>query len=291
MNNLVTGGAGFMGSHLCRALIARGDNVLCVDNMVSGSFKNIENLAWSKNFKLLECDVEAIDQILQQNQEIECIYHLASPTAPNDVNNNKEMTRRVNSIGTCKLINLASRIRAKMLFVSSVKIHGDCLRVTDYIYGKRLGEELALCAGSKVARLASVYGPNMSLTDSRVIPVFITKTLRKEPISLWNGGTQIDSFCYVDDIVKGLILFMESNEIGAIEFGAPEGISIKNLSEMIMKEITSDIIVKTDENVLVVDECHKVVDITKAKTLLGWEPKISLKDGIKQTINYFKTKI
>jgi nucleoside-diphosphate-sugar epimerase len=290
MNNIVTGGAGFLGSNLCEALIKNGDNVICVDNMSSGTYDNIKNLAGDR-FKVIENDVEAIDYILQQNQEVDCIYHLASPTAPSDVNKYKEMTRRVNSIGTCRLISFAERIKAKFLFVSSVKIHGECPRVTDYIYGKRIGEELTLSANWKVARLASVYGPNMSISDSRVIPVFITKSLRKEPISLWNGGTQIDSFCYVDDIVKGLILFMKSNEVGSIEFGAPEGISIKNLAEMIMNEINSDIVVKTDENILVVDECHKVVDGWRSKTLLGWEPKISLKDGIKQTINYFKTKI
>jgi nucleoside-diphosphate-sugar epimerase len=291
MNSLVTGGAGFMGSHLCETLLRKGDNVLCVDNMVSGSLKNIDHLIGVKTFKLLECDVEAIDQIIQQNQEIDCIYHLASPTSPNDVNNHKEMTRRVNSIGTCKLLSLAERIRAKLLFVSSVKIHGDCPRVTDYIYGKRIGEELALSAGAKVARLASVYGPNMSITDSRVIPVFITKMLRKEPISLWNGGTQIDSFCYVNDIVRGLISFMNSQEIGAIEFGAPEGISIKDLAEKIMKLITSDISVRIDESILVVDECHKVVNNWRAKALLDWSPVVSLDDGLKRTIMYFKAKI
>jgi len=291
MNILVTGGAGFIGSHLCDTLIKQGHKVFCIDNMVTGSYKNIQHLLKNYNFILKEGDVELIDQVLQQNSEIRQIYHLASPTAPDDINKNKDMTRRVNSTGTCKLISLAERIRAKLLFVSSVKVCGECPRVRDYIFGKRMGEELTINSYGKVARLASVYGPNMSVTDSRVIPVFITKTLRKEPISLWNGGSQIDSFCYVDDIVRGLISFMNSQEIGVIEFGAPEGISIKNLAEKIMNQITSDIVVKTDENVLVVDECHKVVDISKAKTLLGWIPAISLEEGLNRTIEYFRNKI
>lgn len=193
--------------------------------------------------------------------------------------------------GTCKLLNLAERTGSKLLFVSSVKVCGECPRVTDYIFGKRMGEELCLNSGAKVARLASVYGPNMALDDSRVIPVFITKTLRKEPISLWNGGSQIDSFCYVDDIVRGLISFMDSRHIGVVEFGAPEGISIKQLSEKIMNQITSDIDVKTDEQILVVDECHKVVDITDAKKMLDWAPAISLDEGLSRTIEYFKSKL
>jgi nucleoside-diphosphate-sugar epimerase len=288
MNILVTGGAGFIGSHLCDTLMKQGHKVLCIDNMVSGSYKNIQHLLTNYNFILKEGEVDLIDQVLQQNREIQQIYHLASPTAPDDINNNKEMTRRVNSTGTCKLLSLAERIRAKFLFVSSVKVCGECPRVGDYIFGKRIGEELTINSYGKVARLASVYGPNMAMTDSRVIPVFITKTLRKEPISLWNGGSQIDSFCYVDDIVRGLISFMNSQEIGVIEFGAPEGISIKNLAEKIMNQITSEIVVKTDENILVVDECHKVVDISRAKQLLDWVPTVSLDNGLYKTIDYFK---
>lgn len=288
MNILVTGGAGFLGSHLCDALINKGDKVVCLDNMVTGSFKNIEHLLDNPNFKLHVCDVEAIDTFMQNNREIKAIYHLASPTAPDAINKNKEMTRRVNSIGTCRLLSFSERSGAKFLFVSSVKVCGDCERVGDYIYGKRIGEELCLNSGGKISRLASVYGPRMAANDSRVIPVFITKSLRKEPISLWNGGSQIDSFCYVDDVVRGLISFMESYETGVIEFGAPEGISIAELSKKILSITNAEIEIKTSEHILVVDECHKVVDISRAKQLLDWVPTISLDYGLHKTIDYFK---
>lgn len=291
MNNIVTGGAGFIGSNLCEALLDRGENVLCLDNLVCGSLENINHLLSNKNFKLALYSVDMLDEILDRNEKYDRIYHLASPTAPVDINNNKELTRRVNSIGTCRLLILAEKMGAKFLFVSSVKVHGDCPRVSDYIYGKRLGEQLCLNSKAKIARLANVYGPGMSIIDSRVVPTFITKMLKNQEISLWNGGKQIDSFCYVEDIVRGLISFMDSDIYDTIEFGYPEGISIKMLSQQISKLINNYVKIKTDEEVVVVDECHKVVDIEKAKKLLNWEPKITLEYGLERTILYFREKL
>jgi nucleoside-diphosphate-sugar epimerase len=275
---LVTGGAGFIGSNLCRTLLDRGNYVFCADNLVTGSLKNVENL--SDRFWFLPGDIDDIPDL-----NYDRIYHLASPTDPNAVNENRGMTRSVNSTGTEKLFEMA---RCPFLFVSSVKVLGDCPRVSDYIWGKKQGERICTEHGAKIARLASVYGPGMAVNDGRVIPVFITKTLRGEPISLWNGGAQIDSFCHVFDIVNGLIAFMESNITGMLEFGAPKGISIADLSKLILNIIGKKVQIKTDENILVVDECHKVVDISKVKNLLGWEPKIQLEDGLEHTIDYYR---
>jgi nucleoside-diphosphate-sugar epimerase len=278
MKMLVTGGAGFIGSHLCRTLLDQGHHVFCADNLVTGSMENIKSL--SGRFMFLPGDVENIP-----NLNYDRIYHLASPTSPNAVNQNKKMTRDVNSSGTEHLLRMGSRL----IFVSSVKVLGDCLRVWDYICGKKEGEKLCKQYGAKVARLASVYGPGMAIDDSRVIPVFVMNALRGDPISLWNGGTQVDSFCYVSDIVDGLIKFMESNHwLDPIEFGAPQGISIVDLSRMILKIANRNVAIRTDEKILVVDECHKVVDISKAKNLLGWEPKIQLQEGLEHTINYYR---
>jgi nucleoside-diphosphate-sugar epimerase len=279
MKILVTGGAGFIGSHLCKKLLSQGHHVFCADNLVTGSLKNIEK--FSKNFIFIPGDIEDIPDL-----NYDRIYHLASPTSPVAVNQHKYMTRRVNSIGTQKLLEMPARF----LFVSSIKVLGECTRVWDYIHGKKEGEKLCRQYGGKIARLASVYGPNMAIDDSRVIPVFIMNALRKETISLWNGGTQIDSFCYVSDIVDGLVAFMESEESNeTIEFGAKDGISILDLSRLILKIANANNIpIRTDESILVVDECHKVVDISKAKNLLGWEPKIQLQEGLEHTVDYYR---
>jgi nucleoside-diphosphate-sugar epimerase len=279
MKILVTGGAGFIGSHLCRALLDQGYYVFCADNLVTGSLENIKD--FSNRFLFLPGDIEKLP-----NLNYDRIYHLASPTSPDAVNQNKTMTRRVNSEGTEYLLRMGSRL----LFVSSVKVLGECTRVWDYICGKKEGEKICRQYGARVARLASVYGPGMAIDDSRVIPVFIMNALRNETISLWNGGTQIDSFCYVSDIVDGIIALMESKEwLEPIEFGAPQGISIVDLSRMIL-DITDgkNVPIRTDESILVVDECHKVVDITKAKNLLGWKPKIQLREGLEHTVDYYR---
>jgi nucleoside-diphosphate-sugar epimerase len=289
-NVLVTGGAGFLGSHLCEELIKHDDvsRVVCVDNIVTGSWSNVDHLIGCKKFKIYECDAIAASQIdWNWLGGLDEIYHLASPTSPVAINNYKEMTRKVNSIGTCALINLASKQKAKMLFVSSVKVYGECDRVSDYIFGKRVGEELCAHAGHKIARLASVYGPRMALNDSRVIPVFITRTLLGQPIQLWNGGNQVDSFCYVDDVVKGLVSYMSSSKNGVIEFGAENGITIAALAEKIMQLIGTTVPACTTA-VNVSEECHKVVDINKARSALGWQPAVTLGEGLQLTINYFK---
>lgn len=290
---LVTGGAGFIGSHLCEKLLIKGYKILCLDNLVTGSMNNIKSLSnrFPYTFEFLNADL-MLDLNFKDN--INEIYHLASPTAPADVKKNEITTLFVNSSVTESLLKYSDEHNCKFLFVSSVKVLGDCTRVESYIHGKRTGEFLCRRerkTKSKVARLGSVYGPNMATTDSRVIPVFIQKCLKGEEISLWNGGTQQDSFCYVDDIVDGLIGFMESDYSGLIEFGNPEAISIMDLAKIILRYTGDKSSIKTTENVLVVDECHKVPDISKAIELLKWKPNISLHSGLLRTINYFSERI
>jgi nucleoside-diphosphate-sugar epimerase len=294
MNVLVTGGAGFLGSHLCEALVAHPEvtKVLCIDNLVTGSWENVDHLIDTGKFRIFEGDaLEAADVDYNFLGGLDRIYHLASPTAPDAIRKNGEMTKRVNGLTTCELLRLAGYKKARMLFVSSVKVHGECPRVSDYISGKRVGEELCLQAGAKIARLANAYGPRMAVNDSRVVPTFITRLLMGQEISLWNGGQQLDSFCYVSDIVRALITFMESPRTGVLEFGAPDGISIANLAQLITKLIGVHPEVRTTEEVLVSAECHKVVDISKATAALGWTPLVTLGEGLKETIEYFQNKL
>jgi nucleoside-diphosphate-sugar epimerase len=283
MRYIVTGGAGFIGSHLCTALVYRGDQVTCVDNFSTGVRENVKHLANLSNFLMVPTEVLSF-----YDNAMDGIFHLASPTAPGDIQKFYGSTLTSNGEGTFNLIRMAQKAKAKMVFVSSVKIHGNCPRVEPYIVGKKYGELLCHAFGQKVARLASIYGPRMRTDDSRVIPVFIQKALKNEPLSLWNGGNQVDSFCFVDDLVRGLIAYMDSNANGVVEFGYPEGIKIKDLAKMIIELTGSKSEIVTTENVMVVDECHKVAELQRAKSLFGWTPKVPLEDGLQKTIDYYK---
>jgi nucleoside-diphosphate-sugar epimerase len=283
MRYLVTGGAGFIGSHLCDALVDSGHDVTCLDSLLTGRMENVDHLMSNPLFSFVHAS--ACNGLVFN---VDGIFHLASPTAPVDSNKYEGETINVNSIGTRKLIQMAKRHRSKFLFASSVKVLGECNRVKAYIAAKRLGEkiciELGNKIGAKVARLASVYGPRMRKDDSRVIPVFIDRATRGEPLSVWNGGTQVDSFCYVSDIVDGLIRFMESEEPGVVEFGYPNGVSIISLAHIIKRLTGSQSPIYKDEKIEVVEECHKVVNISAAMKILGWQPKVDLETGLLKMI-------
>ena len=280
MKILVTGGAGFIGSHLCRSLVKKGHQVTCYDLLFTGCRENISPLI-GDNFELTsELTGEQFDQV----------YHLASPTSPAAIMKEPEMTKTINDQGTRVFFSYAKDPR-KFLFVSTVKIHGDCERVQSYIDGKRAGEKITLGRGGKVARLANTYGPRMDIFDSRVIPTFVRQSLQGELLSLWNGGAQKDSFCYISDIVEGLITFMDSKEKAVVEFGAEESITIRDLANMISKLTLGISKYNTWEVVPVSDECHKVADLTRAKSLFDWKPKVTLEDGLKKTIDYVRTVI
>ena len=282
MKYLISGGAGFIGSHLCDALIKRGDSVVCVDSMITGSVRNIWHMLSIEGFELISSDALGV-----RCGDIDGIFHLASPAAPADIRNYPSVTISVNRNATKYLLEYARSQSAKFLFVSTMKVHGNCERVESYIAGKRAGEEYCAEYGAKVARLASVFGPRMALKDSRVIPVFITRALRGQPLSLWNGGGQIDSFCYVSDIVRGIIDFMDSDESGVIEFGNPEGISIIDLAKTILHLTGSISEITTNENVTVVDECHRIPDLQRAKEALDWNLEVNLKEGLMRTVMDF----
>lgn len=286
MRVLVAGGAGFIGSHLCKALVRRGHHVTCLDRLYTSDMSNIRDLFGTGLFLFVQADVCSGITF-----HADWIFHLASPAAPSDIQKYEQEALNSNTQGTSCLMKMAKEMGAKFMFISSMKVLGNCSRVQPYIFGKRWGEEICATNGAKVARLASVYGPGMRLDDSRVIPVFIRKALTGEPLSLWNGGGQVDSFCYVSDMVDGLIRFMESDTVGLMELGYPGGITIYDLAMSILLMSGSKSPMVTDEKVLVVDECHRIPDIAKAKDVLGWEPKTSLQEGLRITIDYVAEKI
>lgn len=277
---MVVGGAGFIGSHLCRSLIGMGHVVFCVDNLLTGSMKNFEDIAldgklnfiWHTRF---EGDIVS---------NLDGIFYLASPTDPAAVKSYPLETLCSNGIDMYKYMWIAMQRNMKFMFISSVKIHGNCPRMTSYIVGKRYGEMLCDALGGKVARLANCYGPAMAMNDSRVIPTFIDRALKDEPLELWQGGRQIDSFCYVSDIVQGLIAFMESDCKGIMEFGAKEGISILDLADTVCSLTGSKSGYVTRGDIPVADECHKVADLKRARDELGWEPKVGIIEGLQTTI-------
>lgn len=306
MRYLVTGGCGFIGSHLCEALIGRGDEVICVDSGVIGRERNIAKLIGNPRFRLEWQDVtHAFDF-----GPVDGIFHLASPTAPAETYKHVEMTLKVNSEATLRLLEMADKYEARFLFNSSIKVNDRITFGSTYIQGKILGEQFCLASGkAKVARLGNIYGPKMAADDSRVIPTFLRNIIQGKPLSVWGDGSQIDSFCYVDDCIKGLTAYMDSNNwYGLIEFGSPEGITILELAYEVLRITGKDVPICFEQPgggmvVLCNNEAYshnrtaralaakqrKVPNITQASNYLRWKPEVTLAEGIMETYEYYKT--
>jgi len=305
---LITGGAGFIGSHLCERLSNNGHIIYCIDNLVSGNSENISHLLKKDNFKFYEFDI--INDFIEIDDEIDEIYHLASPASPKDYQDRPLETALANSLGTLNLLKLAVKKKAKFLFASTSEIYGNPEQHPQseeyngavnplseracYAESKRFGKTLVSIfrrkhkLDAKIARIFNTYGPRMRYDDGRVIPTFIWKALHNEDIPIHGNGKQTRSFCYIDDIVEGLIKMMESNHCGPINLGNPnEEITILSLAQKI-KELT-----KSDSKFVFLpaisdDPIKRKPDISKAKNLLNWEPKCSLECGLRITIQYYK---
>jgi dTDP-glucose 4,6-dehydratase len=272
MKYIVTGGAGFLGFHLCKELIKRGHQVICLDNFLIGkSFLS----APVDSYQIIEWDITK--EIL-----IPCdgVFHLASPTTPGDFNKYPRQTIESNCEGTYKLLRLARSLKVPFLFTSSIRVKDDENNV--YIMGKRIGEILTKSFGGKIARMGNVYGPGMRSDDSRVIPTFIRKTRAGIPLTIFGDGSQDDSFCYVDDMVKGLVDFMLSKHIGAIEFGGPVH-TISELAEEIGKGATiKPSIIYKDAPIKY--KKRTLPYLLDAKEKLDWIYTTSLKTGIRSMV-------
>ncbi|MFA4819938.1 MAG: UDP-glucuronic acid decarboxylase family protein [Candidatus Aenigmatarchaeota archaeon] len=302
---LVAGGAGFIGSWLCKDLIEKGYRVVCLDNMITGHRENI-NID-NNNFVFVNHNV--INPI-NLEEKIDFIFHLASPASPVHYQKHPVETLLANSVGTMNLLTLAEKNNARFLFASSSEVYGDPKEHPQketyfgnvnpngprscYDEGKRFGEALVSSFSGvdwRIVRLFNTYGPCMNKNDGRVVPNFITQALSNKPITIYGDGKQTRSFCYISDMIKGLERTMVSDKARGqvINLGNPSEITMLELADIII-ELTgskSEIIFK---DMPVDDPTRRRPDITKAKNLLGWEPNVDIRHGLKSTIDYFKSK-
>lgn len=305
-NILVTGGAGFIGSHLCDELIKQGNHVICLDNFFTGSRKNIAHLLDNREFELIRHDI--IEPILL---EVDQIYNLACPASPIHYQFNAIKTIKTNVIGVTNMLDLADETKAKILQASTSEVYGDPTIHPQkenywgnvnpigirscYDEGKRVAEALMMDyhrqhnVDIKIIRIFNTYGPRMAENDGRVVSNFIIQALKNEDITIYGDGSQTRSFCYVDDLVRGMISLMNTEDfIGPVNIGNDGEYSILELAEMIIKlcNSSSKIIFKPLPSD---DPCKRRPDLTLAKEKLGYEPTVNIRDGLQKTIEYFKT--
>jgi nucleoside-diphosphate-sugar epimerase len=281
MKYIVSGGAGFLGSHLCDELIKRDNEIICIDNLVTGNKENIYHLIENKKFKFVNKNVsEMLDFV-----SVDGIFHLASPTDPVKCKEKVVETIEANSTGTLNLLKYSREKNIPLLFTSSIRVFDYNINGC-YADSKRIGEDLCKEFGAKIARMGNVYGSRMSKDDGRVIPTFIRKALHNEDITVWGNGSQVDTFCYYTDIIDGLCKFMFSYFTGVIEFGSVEVISIFDLADVIVKQCNSHSHILFEEGKMNSD--RKIVDITKAKKLLNWYPQTNIQNGLVKMIKNYK---
>ena len=302
---LVTGGAGFIGSHLCKNLVANGDYVICLDNLFTGSAENIKELRALPNFEFVEHDIEAPYDV-----DVEQIYNLACPASPPHYQYNPVKTIRTSVLGIANMLELAKKNNATLLQASTSEIYGDPLEHPQketywgnvnpigirscYDEGKRCAETLMMDyhrqynTDIKIIRIFNTFGPNMHKNDGRVVSNFIVQALKGEDITIYGTGEQTRSFCFVDDIVDVMIKMMNTpGFIGPVNLGNPNEKTIKELAELIIersKSVSKLIYKPLPQD----DPCRRKPDITLAKDKLNWSPTTSLIDGIDKTIEYFK---
>jgi UDP-glucuronate decarboxylase len=303
---LVTGGAGFLGSHLCERLVSEQHDVLCVDNFYTGSKRNIRHLIGNPYFEVLRHDITFPIYL-----EVDEVYNLACPASPVHYQNDPVQTTKVNVHGSINLLGLAKRVGARILQASTSEVYGDptvhpqpesyCGSVTTtgpracYDEGKRCAETLFFDyhrqhkVDIKVARIFNTYGPRMHPNDGRVVSNFIVQALRNEPIALYGTGSQTRSFCYVDDLIKGLMKLMESPK----DFTGP--VNLGNASEFTILELAEKIVEMTGSRSQFVfkplptnDPQRRRPDLTLAKEKLGYAPRVALQEGLRKTIDYFE---
>ena len=304
---LISGGAGFIGSHLCDFFIKNGDIVWCIDNFITSERKNIQHLLDNKNFVLIEKNLIEFDEN-EINEKFDYVLHFASPASPVDYMKYPIETLKVNSAGTEKMLNIALKSKSIFLFASTSEVYGDPLIPVQneeywgnvnpigvrsvYDEGKRYGEAITMAyhrkfkLNTKIIRIFNTYGPKMRLNDGRVIPNFIYCALNNKPLPIYGDGKQTRSFCYIDDLIEGIIKILEVEYNLPINLGNPEEFTIIELAEKIEKIFGKKLGIKYLPG-LPDDPKKRKPDITLAKKLLSWEPKISLDEGLKKTIEYY----
>ncbi len=306
---LVTGGAGFLGSHLCDSLIAGGNDVLCLDNLFTGSKENVRHLIGHPHFEFIRHDI--IHPIFL---EVDEIYNLACPASPVHYQFNPIKTIKTSVMGVINILGLAKRVKAKVLQASTSEVYGDPEvhpqhesywgRVNPigirscYDEGKRAAECLMMDYHRqngvliKIIRIFNTYGPRMAINDGRVVSNFIIQALKGEDITVYGCGSQTRSFCYVDDLIDGILRMMATSDetIGPINIGNPSEFTVLELAEKIVS-LTSSSSMIIFRPLPQDDPTQRCPDISKARSVLNWEPKESLDDGIRKTVDYFKNKL
>lgn len=308
---VVTGGAGFIGSHLCALLINQGHTVICFDNLVTGQKSNIDTLLKQSNFSFIKGDTRSVSSNNHPFRDtIDEIYDLASPASVTYVTEHPITAATVNALGTKNLLDIAQKHHARFFFASSSEVYGDpkehpqketywgnvnCIGVrSGYDEGKRFGETLTMAyhreygLDTRIARIFNTYGPHSHPKDSRVVPRFITQALAGRPLTVHGDGLQTRSFCYVSDLVDGLVRLMESQVTEPVNLGNPDEHSIRDLAEQIIKKTRSTSSIEFIKRPPDDPEVRRP-DITRAETLLSWHPKISLDKGLDRTIAYFRS--
>ena len=305
INNIVFGGAGFLGSHLIDKLLENDENVFCIDNLSSGNLYNLNHLKNNKKFIFIKHDI--LNPIISEIP-IEKIWHLACPASPNIYQNDPLKTIRVNYEGTFNILNLAKVFKSRMLFTSTSEVYGITNKNPQkenmpiilstyspracYSEGKRIAETLIKSFSEsnkldiKIARIFNTYGPRLNLDDGRVVGNFIKQCTKENKLTIYGNGSQTRSFCYVHDLIEGLMKLMKSNYMYPINLGNEEEITIIKLAKLIQHKINRDIKIEY-LNLPLDDPKRRKPCLDNAKKYLNWNPKVSLSDGLDETINYF----
>ena len=306
MRVLITGGAGFIGSHLCDYFLAKGHEVICMDNLITGRMQNISHLLGNDKFKYINYDVT---NYIYVDGPLDGILHFASPASPIDYLELPIQTLKVGALGTHKALGLAKAKNARFLLASTSEVYGDPLvhpQSEDYwgnvnpigprgVYdeAKRFAEAITYAyhrfhkVDIRIVRIFNTFGPRMRAYDGRVVPTFINQAIKGEPLTVYGEGDQTRSFCYVSDLVEGIYKLLNLENAELVNLGNQEEMTILEFAKMIMKIVNVDCEIVYKE--LPVDDPHvRQPNISLAKKVLDWEPKVSLEDGLKKTIEYFK---
>jgi dTDP-glucose 4,6-dehydratase len=302
---VVTGGAGFLGSHVCRALLGRGNQVVAIDNLLTGAMSNVADLVDQAGFEFVRYDVT---NYIDVSGPVDAVLHLASPASPRDYLEHPIKTLKVGSLGTHKTLGLAKDKDARYLLASTSEVYGDPKvhpQREDYwghvnpvgprgVYdeAKRFAEAMTMAynrvhgVDARIVRIFNTYGPGMRREDGRVVSNFIVQALAGKPLTVYGDGSQSRSFCYVDDEVRGILALLDSDHVGPVNIGNPTEFTVLQLAQMVL-EVTGSTSEVVYEPLPVDDPVQRQPDITLARRILGWEPRVDLRDGLARTAEWF----